>query len=141
VLNRKFVAYWKLDASMKHFLQHADGWLRLAVVLSLLWFLGANLIYFSGVGETRCFLLARTWIRTDPHWETYWYYLSFGLDIARPYGVENTNSSGGALCSNQSYSPAGHLFFVFLPLIYIWVTYAAARWVSSGFAKASRNNG
>jgi hypothetical protein len=119
-------------ALMKQLLERADGWLRIVFALSLIWLLIANVIYFSGVGDIRCHSLV-TFERDTPRWQSYWNYISFGLDIAQPYGLENTTRDRDVLCSDQSYNIVGHVFLILLPLLYLWSAYAAAKWIAIGF--------
>jgi hypothetical protein len=120
---------------MKTILAKTRGWTRVTIAISALWLLISNFVYFSGVGGTRHFSLTDFAFNSDfPQWQLAWSYLTFNLDLARSYEINSSGwQSGGTMYSTDEYRFIGHLLFMLIPLVLLWLFHFFATWVMAGF--------
>ena len=121
---------------MKNPLEATNGWTRSTIVLTILWALIASVIYFSDLERTTC-VLADLSTTPIPQWQRFWYRASFGLDVAQLYTTGPISRNGLVICLDDQYNATGHLLFTVLPIMYLWLMYAAIKWIAVGF-KGSR---
>ena len=120
---------------MKNFLKNLDGYHRIAIALSGVWLIVANLLYFSGLGGVHVFSFNTPESSTDyATWRVLWSFFTSNLEVASPYITKSSRELNFQSASwVDEYSLSGHLVFMFLPVFCIWAVFAVMRWVRAGF--------
>lgn len=116
---------------VKDLLNKANGRERIFIAIGFLWFVLANLLYFSCLNEI---------VDPVPIWQVFWHSLTFGFDFARLY---NSEIVGDYYDVGHFYVPPrviggeyrliGHFMLINLPITITWGFDNLCTWVISGF--------
>lgn len=120
---------------MKKPLNNLRGAGRLFVAVSIIWFVLANYLYFTGLGATYFVSLTSYGTRPlPPEWQQLWSTVTSGSEAIRLYERLAGEASNGAFPYETGYRAIGHAFFVGLPILFASVLYTLGKWVKNGFA-------
>ena len=115
--------------SIKNTLQNTNRFQRIWLVTAGMWILIANILYFANQGI--CILtdnLTNTII--EPVFVAIWEKLTFNFDILHLYTrIYDGNCFSGF---TSDYNIGGHLYFVFVPCLFIGLGYMANDWIQNG---------
>ena len=116
---------------IKKALQDATRYQRIWLVIAGFWFVVANILYFANLGTCAMTDYSLNTI-INPILVTMWQKLTFNIDALQLYVYEGGGMTGCESGMRLYYNIGGHLYFVFVPFLFIGLAYMANDWIQNG---------
>ena len=117
--------------SIKNTLQNTNRFQRIWLVTAGMWILIANILYFANLGTCAKIDFSLNTI-INPILVTIWQKLTFNIDALQLYVYEGGGTTGCGSDMRLYYNIGGHLYFVFVPFLFIGLAYMANDWIQNG---------
>lgn len=100
---------------------------RIWFVFGAIWIFIANIIYFINLNLVECTSKGYDF----PIFYELWTPFAFHNKDLFPYSIKHF-AFGDQVCNMLTYSFTGHMYFVLMPCILIWITYFSIEWIKKG---------
>lgn len=110
--------------------QLLSGWLRVALVICVLWVVAALFLYFGGIGEKDWPIWMSAWVNAFPLWKQ------------MPLYEQNCQQVGSSLFNvicNSEFSAMGLGTLIFYPILWVVLVFLGIVWIARGFSERDRS--